>query len=728
MVGFKSTMELTIEEALQRAVAAHKAGKLQDAEALYRAILQAHPKHPDANHNLGVMAVSLNKTETALPLFKIALEANPNQGQFWLSYVDALIKEKQFDNARSVLEQGKKRGLTGEKVDLLEAQLVQRDINLKSQKTEPNKLSKALELREMGRYQEAQDWLTKFLEVEPTDAEGWSLLSQIYMLDKKDAEAERTLSKAISINAELPSVHRNQARLLLKRSKPTEALERAKSGYDRSVEDPESWLVLAACLGANQRDQQALALVERALQARPNNAEALANRALIRLRAKDNIGAISDAQMAVSLKPHLSQIWGLLGALHYQSKSLPSAIEALKRAHELDPLNVNYMVDLGEFLRQDQRIEESIAILEEATEKAPENATAWINLGTALQQDNKIENAQAAYKKALAINPNLAEVCNNQGSIAKDNKEWESARKYFEQAITIKPDLAEAHSNLGITLQELGRLEEAEASYRKAIAIKPDFEEAHSNLGNTLKELGRLEEAEASYSKAIAIKPDFEEAHSNLGITLHELGRLEEAFNSVIKSIRIKPTDVAKNLFIAISKKLNIETWDFSLSQLVITALIEPWGRPSDVMPFACRLLRVDKELVNILNQSKDDDSRSNCDESILGLILKKEFVASSLLGAMLSSSHIPDAGIEIFLASLRRHLLKVAAMVIFNEDETEEVAALYCSLAQQCFINEYIYFQTQEEIKRSHQLLNLRRTAVHQALPPSLSLSTQAS
>ena len=77
-------MELTIEQALQQAVEAHKAGRLRDAERLYRAILQAQPKHPDANHNLGVLAVSLNKSELALPLFKIALEANPNQGQFWI--------------------------------------------------------------------------------------------------------------------------------------------------------------------------------------------------------------------------------------------------------------------------------------------------------------------------------------------------------------------------------------------------------------------------------------------------------------------------------------------------------------------------------------------------------------------------------------------------------------------------------------------------------------------
>ena len=100
-------MELTIEQALQQAVEAHKAGKLQDAEHMYRAILQVQPNHPDANHNLGVLAVSVNKAEVALPLFKTALEANPSQEQFWLSDIDALITEKQFDNARSVLNQGK---------------------------------------------------------------------------------------------------------------------------------------------------------------------------------------------------------------------------------------------------------------------------------------------------------------------------------------------------------------------------------------------------------------------------------------------------------------------------------------------------------------------------------------------------------------------------------------------------------------------------------------------
>ena len=118
-------MELTIEQALQQGVAAHKEGKLQDAERLYRAILQSQPAHPDANHNLAVLAVSVNKADVALPLFKTALEANLMIELFWLSHIDALIKEKQFDNAKQALKQAEKQGVATEKLNVLKTQLTQ---------------------------------------------------------------------------------------------------------------------------------------------------------------------------------------------------------------------------------------------------------------------------------------------------------------------------------------------------------------------------------------------------------------------------------------------------------------------------------------------------------------------------------------------------------------------------------------------------------------------------
>ena len=59
-------MNLTIRQALHQGVAAHKAGNLQEAARLYRMIANFQPRHPDANHNLGVLAVSVDRLDMAL--------------------------------------------------------------------------------------------------------------------------------------------------------------------------------------------------------------------------------------------------------------------------------------------------------------------------------------------------------------------------------------------------------------------------------------------------------------------------------------------------------------------------------------------------------------------------------------------------------------------------------------------------------------------------------------
>ena len=116
-------MELTLEQALQKGIEAHKAGKVQEADRYYTAILKANPKHPDANHNMAVLAVGVGKVQEALPFFKAALEVNPNIAQYWLSYIDALIKLDRMDDAKAVLDQAKSNGAKGDPFDQLEKKL-----------------------------------------------------------------------------------------------------------------------------------------------------------------------------------------------------------------------------------------------------------------------------------------------------------------------------------------------------------------------------------------------------------------------------------------------------------------------------------------------------------------------------------------------------------------------------------------------------------------------------
>ena len=273
-----------------------------------------------------------------------------------------------------------------------------------------------------------------------------------------------------------------------------------------------------------------------------------------------------------------------------------------------------------------------------------------------------------------------------------------------------------------LALHDLGRLADAEASYRQAIALKPDFAEAHYNLGNALKDLGRLEDAEASYRQAIALKPDFAQAHSNLGLTLKELGRFGEALKAVVASIKMKPTAEAKKIFVTISMYIAPKSWDTALSEMVISALVDPWDRPSNVTGFARQLLKLDAGFMRVLNQTNGHATQST-DAGALDSFLANPLESSALLHAMLSSSHIADHDLERLFTRLRRHLLMQVTPSMSDEREDNDVPALYCYLAQQCFINEYVYFETAQEIEHFQLLLGRLTTAIEREgkIPASL-------
>ena len=117
-------MAVTIYQALSQGVAAHKEGKLEEAEILYRLILKKQPKHPDANHNLGILVSGIDRAKEGLKHLKVALRSNPKQSQFWLSYMDALIKHGQLDQAVQLIKDGKKAKLKVEMIDQLEIRLM----------------------------------------------------------------------------------------------------------------------------------------------------------------------------------------------------------------------------------------------------------------------------------------------------------------------------------------------------------------------------------------------------------------------------------------------------------------------------------------------------------------------------------------------------------------------------------------------------------------------------
>jgi protein O-GlcNAc transferase len=112
-------LDQAINDVYLQAMQHQQNGDVEQAVSLYLEILQADPRHADANHNLGFIEAHTNSINDALPRFEAAVMASPETEQFWVSYIDALMQSGATETALSAIEHGQKFGLTKENAALL---------------------------------------------------------------------------------------------------------------------------------------------------------------------------------------------------------------------------------------------------------------------------------------------------------------------------------------------------------------------------------------------------------------------------------------------------------------------------------------------------------------------------------------------------------------------------------------------------------------------------------
>lgn len=118
-----SDMKEAINDVLSIALEHQQNGRLDEAKALFLEILNIDPRHAEANYTLGVMEVTELGAFEALPRLEIAVETNPANEQFWVTYVDALIMAGVTHSINDVLTLGQRFGLKQETAQMLASEL-----------------------------------------------------------------------------------------------------------------------------------------------------------------------------------------------------------------------------------------------------------------------------------------------------------------------------------------------------------------------------------------------------------------------------------------------------------------------------------------------------------------------------------------------------------------------------------------------------------------------------
>ena len=345
-------VELSIAKMLQQGVAAHKDGKPQDAERFYRAILKIQPEHPDANHNLGVLAVSFNQTYKALPLFKTALKANPKMLQYWISYVDALIKEQDLESAKRVIQLAKERGMDTDSLDSLEAEIEVHTLTTNAGEVNPPQemLKDLLAQYENGQYKYAEELASSLCKKFPSHPLSWSVLGAVL---RKTGRVELALSpcrKSALLSPDDAAVHYNLGITL----KELGRLEEAENSYRKAIalnpDFAEAHNNLGITLQELGRIDASDASFKKAITLKPDNADAYNNRSvtLRELGKLEEAGAAS--KRAIALQPNYAEAHNNLANSLKEQGRLVEAEQSYDQAIALKPDFVDALMNRWQLL------------------------------------------------------------------------------------------------------------------------------------------------------------------------------------------------------------------------------------------------------------------------------------------------------------------------------------------------------------------------------------------
>lgn len=468
---------MNLNETLQQAVACHQAGQLPEAEELYLSILKVEPNHPDANHNLGLMALQLDKAEMGFPYLETAWRADPSVEQYWFSLTECLLAMGHSSEALLLIKEAIRSGIKSPQAQQL---LVRAKGG--GGKAQPSSAvaQEIFSLFNKAHYAELEGRAKSLVELYPTWALGWSLLG--LAMHRQGKAGESALRRAVALTPNDAEAHNN----------------------------------LGVVLNAQGSVDAAAASFRKALKINPKFADAHCNLAMV-LQSKGQLKEAMDSlSQAVRINPYFAEALSNLGNTLRAHGQLAGAVECYRRALKAKPDLAEAHSNLGVALKDLGQFDDAVASCRRALQIKPYFAEAFNNLGAAHLEQGRLDEAEASYRRALEIKSDSAEVLNNLGAALHELGRLDEAEACYRRALEIKPDYVGALSNLAATLKGLGRLDEAEDSCRRALQIKPDSAEAHGNLGSILKDMGRLDDAEASCRRALQINPDFAGARSNL--------------------------------------------------------------------------------------------------------------------------------------------------------------------------------------------------------------------
>jgi len=348
---------MTLQQALAAGTEFQKAGRLDDAEKVYRQLLAHDPNCPDALHLLGVLLFQRGQHQPAIDLIRRAIALYPAGAMYYSNLARVLAAAKKPDEAIVA--------------------------NQQAAALQPNNPQAYNDLGSVlftaGRAEEAIAAYRRAIEIQPDFASAWSNLASALQISGRFSEALECCKKALAIQPNYVEALGVLGNTLCDLDRLDEGIAEFQKAIALRPDMPELHNNLGLGLFRRGRYDQAIASLDKAVALRPNYAYGWSNRAKVLRDCSRLEEAAASAHRALAIAPDLAAGHLNLATIYLDASRVAEAIQSARRTLELSPNLAGVHNLLGNALKDDGSVAEAIACFDRAMALKPDDAAAHSN-------------------------------------------------------------------------------------------------------------------------------------------------------------------------------------------------------------------------------------------------------------------------------------------------------------------------------------------------------------
>jgi tetratricopeptide (TPR) repeat protein len=250
------------------------------------------------------------------------------------------------------------------------------------------------------------------------------------------------------------------------------AIDQYKEIYRLDPSDTESALWLTRLYRLRNEHDKAEAVLRGILKDDPENEQAVEQLTQLFLDQGKSAEAVSLLEGMTNRAPSAALL-DLLGDAYTQTKDLPKAEQAYRKAVELDPSELSHQRGLGQTLMAEEKYSDALGVYQKLADLMPDDADVYLRIAQIYREMHQLDRAEESLLKARQYAPGSLEVMYNEAMLYQAQGRYDDAIRVLSDAITgVKGQSAVLPSrrrSLAILYQELGQLYKERQNYQAAV-------------------------------------------------------------------------------------------------------------------------------------------------------------------------------------------------------------------------------------------------------------------